>query len=57
MVIDLVEYSIQLSDTAEQIVTFIFMLVCAYGVRAMRQDFKKWRRAVNTDSQGSQLEA
>ena len=55
MVIDLIEYSIELSDTGEQILTFIFMLVCAYGVRAMGRDIRKWQRAGKTDSQRSQL--
>lgn len=44
MVIDLIDYSIDLSYQGEQLVTFIFMLVGAYGVRAIVRDFRKWLR-------------
>ena len=44
MVLDLIEYSVELSDTGVQLATFIFMLVGAYGVRAMVKDFRKWLR-------------
>ena len=57
MVIDIIDYSIELSAAAEQVVTFIFMLVCAYGVRAMGKDFRKWQRAGKTESQSAQVEA
>ena len=57
MVLDLIDYSIELSDTGKQIVTFIFMLVCAYGVRAMHRDFRKWYRPGITDSQNTELGA
>ena len=50
MVLDLIDYSVQLSDTAEQLATFIFMLFTAYGGRAMLKDFRKWQRAGKASS-------
>ena len=44
MVLDVVDYSVELSYQGEQLVIFIFMLVAAYGLRAMVRDFRKWRR-------------
>jgi len=38
--INLIDYGIELSETALKVVTLIFIFVAGYGVRAMVKDWK-----------------